>query len=271
MPTSTTNYGLIKPGTDDPILIEQLNDNADTIDAALKANADAIESKQDALNTAQLAAVNSGIDSDKVEDIDENRAALVEIVDSGAKNVVYFSEVGTNSSHGTTYVSNGVTFTLNPDFSITAERTATSTVDSSCNLRIGTGSLYVDDYCTGGYVLSGCPEGGGESTYSLRALRGNDYRVTDTGEGAVLPDKGANSSIYINMLVMATFEGTITFKPMICTKAAWGISQDYQPYRPPYQELYERVLTLEQANGITRSIQATPTSTANEELEEEMR
>lgn len=48
MPTSTTNYGLIKPGTDDPILIEQLNDNADTIDAALKENADAIENKPDA-------------------------------------------------------------------------------------------------------------------------------------------------------------------------------------------------------------------------------
>ena len=48
MPTSTTNYGLIKPGTDDPILIEQLNDNADTIDAALKENADALENKPDA-------------------------------------------------------------------------------------------------------------------------------------------------------------------------------------------------------------------------------
>lgn len=48
MPTSTTNYGLIKPGTDDPILIEQLNDNADAIDAALKENADAIENKPDA-------------------------------------------------------------------------------------------------------------------------------------------------------------------------------------------------------------------------------
>lgn len=43
MPTSTTNYGLIKPGTDDPILIEQLNDNADVIDATLKSLSDAID------------------------------------------------------------------------------------------------------------------------------------------------------------------------------------------------------------------------------------
>ena len=79
MPTSTTNYGLIKPGTDDPILIEQLNDNADTIDAALKANADAIESKQDGLTTAQLAAVNSGIDSAKVAQIATNASDISDI------------------------------------------------------------------------------------------------------------------------------------------------------------------------------------------------
>lgn len=114
MPTSTTNYGLIKPGTDDPILIGQLNDNMDTIDAALKENADAIEnkpdaadipapstaapamdgtaaagtstdyaradhvhpsdtSKQDALTAAQLAAANSGINSEKVAQIEANK------------------------------------------------------------------------------------------------------------------------------------------------------------------------------------------------------
>lgn len=47
MPTSTTNYELIKPGTDDPILIEQLNTNADIIDNALKENADALGGKVD--------------------------------------------------------------------------------------------------------------------------------------------------------------------------------------------------------------------------------
>lgn len=43
MPTSTTNYGLIKPGTDDPILIEQLNDNADVIDTTMKSLSDALD------------------------------------------------------------------------------------------------------------------------------------------------------------------------------------------------------------------------------------
>ena len=43
MSTTTTNYGLIKPGTDDPILVGQLNDNADTIDATMKSISDALD------------------------------------------------------------------------------------------------------------------------------------------------------------------------------------------------------------------------------------
>ena len=43
MSTTTTNYGLIKPDTTDPILVGQLNDNADVIDAALKSLSDALD------------------------------------------------------------------------------------------------------------------------------------------------------------------------------------------------------------------------------------
>lgn len=221
MATNTTNYGWTKPSYEDAADIEVINSTFDSIDEQVKSNED---------------------------NITVNRAALAEIIDSGAKNRLNYSEIGTNSSHGATYVSNGVTFTLNSDFSITAERTATAAVDSSCNLRIASGSLYIDDFCNGNYILSGCPEGGGNTTYSLRAIR-DDYRPTDTGNGVELPDKGANTNIYINMLVMAAFEGTITFRPMICSKAEWDVSHTYAPYRPSYQELYERVIAIEQANA----------------------
>ena len=43
MSTTTTNYGLIKPDTTDPILIGQLNDNADAIDTVLKDHSDKID------------------------------------------------------------------------------------------------------------------------------------------------------------------------------------------------------------------------------------
>lgn len=171
--------------------------------------------------------------------------ALTKIIDGGAKNVLNYTEVGNNSSHGTTVTLNGVTWTLNSDGTITATRAESSTVDSSCNLRISTGSLYVDNYCNGEYVLSGCPMGGGESTYSLRALRGDAYRITDTGLGILLPDKGTSTDIYINMLYNKDYNHTITFKPMICTKAEWDISQEYVPYRPSYAELVARIEALE--------------------------
>lgn len=43
MSTTTTNYGLIKPDTTDPILVGQLNDNMDTIDTVLKDHSDKID------------------------------------------------------------------------------------------------------------------------------------------------------------------------------------------------------------------------------------
>lgn len=147
MSTTTTNYGLIKPDTTDPILVGQLNDNMDTIDTVLKNHSDKIDAaslgikykgevnyyadlpnsaeigdaytvkyagssgttpdgteyvwgtvsgtnqwinfskdsytkaevdallalKQNVLTTSQLAAVNSGIDSAKVEQIETNK------------------------------------------------------------------------------------------------------------------------------------------------------------------------------------------------------
>lgn len=164
-----------------------------------------------------------------VDELEENGGsntytnAIKDLVDSGAKNVLDYTEIGTNSAHGTTYESNGVTFTLNSDGTITVTRTAPATVDSSCNLRTASGSLYIDNYCNGNYVLSGCPNGGGDVTYSLRAIR-DTYRPTDTGGGVVLPDKGTYSNIYINMLVSAYFEGSVTFKPMVCSKTNWDVS-----------------------------------------------
>ena len=44
---------------------------------------------------------------------------------------------------------------------------------------------------------------------------------------------------------------TITIKPMVCTGAAWKMSQKYVPYRPSYDEIVARIEALEQAAGIT--------------------
>ena len=214
------------------------------------------------------------------EDEAEDRAALVEIIDSGAKNVLSFTEIGRNDSHDSTTVTiNGVQFTVNVDRSVTATRVEAYAADAACNFRIDTGTNYVDDYCNGKFILSGCPAGGGDDTYELTALSvatGATYRCIDTGSGVTLSDRDSDTNIFVRILIDSTFTGTATFKPMICSKTAWDISQEYQPFRPSYQELYERVVALEQASGTrsVRTLQADPELPDGEDVEdnrEEMR
>lgn len=49
--TTTTNYGLKKPDQLDNYNVDDLNDNADAIDAQMKKNADAITNMMDQLFT----------------------------------------------------------------------------------------------------------------------------------------------------------------------------------------------------------------------------
>lgn len=280
MSTTTTNYGLIKPDTTDPILIGQLNDNADAIDAALKENADAIEnkpdaadiptpstaapamdgtaaagtstdyaradhvhpsdtSKQDTLNAAQLAAVNSGINSEKVAQYDstteleaKDRAALVELVDSGAKNLLKIS--------ATSQTISGVTFTVDSTNEIIINGTASSNIfyNIADNFELNAGSYIVN-----------VPDGSTTSTYyiGLRDLDGGNYYLSSNNRTLTLEQKTQFSWIRIAIYSGYVFNNLL-YEPMICTAEDYAISPKFVPYRPSYQELYERVVALEQAN-----------------------
>jgi hypothetical protein len=295
MPTSTTNYGLIKPDTTDPILIGQLNDNSDAIDAALKENADAIEnkpdaadiptpstaapamdgtaaagtstdyaradhvhpsdtSKQDALTAAQLAAVNSGINSEKVAQYDstteleaKDRAALVELVDSGAKNLLDCSinalkqrlTSGTWNNNVYTNTAGDISMTVNSDNTLTISATNVTT-----NRTITIGVLETNQ---GNLYFSCTPNIEGAGT---KFRSGINYVGYDDGEGLNVPNLTTSRSIQLEIIgssASPTTLSNIVYKPMLCTKAAWDVSHSYQPYRPSYQELYERVVALEQA------------------------
>lgn len=322
MPTSTTNYGLIKPGTDDPILIGQINDNMDTIDTVLKDHSDKIDAaalgikykgevnyysnlpndaeigdaytvkyagssgttpdgteyvwgavsgvnqwinfskdsyskaevdallalKQNALSSAQLAAVNSGIDSEKVAQYDstteleaEDRAALVELVDGGAKNIADLTS--TTKTTYTTATSNGVTITRNGDIF-----TISGTSDTNDN-------IFFNIYYAGSASTKIIPPGNWVAIIE-------DYTGTVVNDIAVqivapttsakvygvpiqfsLSGSESGNRLRVNLRPSTTYDGS--FRLMICTKAAWDISHEYQPYRPSYQELYEMVKALQ--------------------------
>lgn len=186
--------------------------------------------KQDNLTQAQL------------DTIDNAAATLPELVDAGAKNKLplTLSEMQAQNTGGTwsgnAYTYNGITFTVNSDMSITVIGTLTG--DRSL-FRL----FYNRPNSWGGQILSGCPIGGGSSTWQLIAEQnaapwGNI--ATDRGSGAIISTNTA-TNIYCYITIVSTSPVNLTFKPMICTSADWAVSQEYVPYCPSLYELYQLV------------------------------
>jgi hypothetical protein len=152
-------------------------------------------------------------------------------VDGGAKNIIVPATPGAVE---------GIVFTRNADGSVTVECT-----NITSNKLLKVGDIDAPDVSQQ-YVFSGCT-GGSSSTYQLGIYDGttaliyqNDDAVNYTG----------NISTYVVRLrIIATaqtpFSGTVTVKPMICTKAAWDVSQKYVPYCPSMAEMYEMIQALQ--------------------------
>jgi hypothetical protein len=171
----------------------------------------------------------------------QSKAALVELVDGGAKNRLPFNDLAVIRAMNTggtwvdnAYTWNGVTFTINSDFSVTVDGTATG--GSAVLVLSRTGGFSIEE---GSWILSGCPVGGSGTTYNI-TIAGT---ASDTGSTAEFTSVSAKL-VRLYVLSGVTVD-RLVFKPMVCSKAAWDISQAYQPYRPSYQELYERILALE--------------------------
>ncbi|MBQ7131233.1 MAG: hypothetical protein IJO29_01555 [Oscillospiraceae bacterium] len=80
MATKTTNYNLVKPDITEPSLIGDINANMDTIDTALKANADVAEAAQSAAESAQTAAENAQSTADEANAAIGDIGALLDTI-----------------------------------------------------------------------------------------------------------------------------------------------------------------------------------------------
>ena len=187
---------------------------------------DDIESGSFTPTPEQQAALDSGITADIVA---ADTAALIELVDAGAKNklknTAYTREV------------NGVSYTVNTDGSVAITSDGTNTLSQLYLTRDDT------SLSAGEYVLSGAP-GGSTTTYDVRVKIGDQTTINHSGGSDFVSD-GSGSTVSIIVRANQTLD--ITIKPMICTKAAWDISRAYVPYRPSYDELIARVVALENA------------------------
>ena len=170
------------------------------------------------------------------------------VANAGAKNLLQFDSLPSGT---TTYTTAGVKFDILSDGSVKAERVSASTSVANIALKIGGNNVYIDNFCNGKFILSGCPSGGGNSTYELMAsITGGAYTKRDYGSGVLLTDKGSYSDIYVQCTVRSSFDGTVIFKPMI--RPASITDPTFQPYARTNREL--TVLTDEDRAALAELI-----------------
>ena len=179
----------------------------------------------------------------------EDRASLVELVDSGAKNLLklgFSKKIAINQTAEMTADGNGVVING-------SRNSVTDTIlvyDIVTNLNDGLGTRYT--LPAGEYIMTKTGDANvrlqvyahdGTNSIALGYTQVSDLHFEYTNE-MKLQYPYLTFRIWVSRV--SNFDN-FTFYPMICTKTAWDISQAYQPYRPIYQELYEMVKAL-QAN-----------------------
>lgn len=110
-------------------------------------------------------------------------------------------------AYPTDYTNNGVTFTVNSDGTITANGTATGG-----NALYYLSSLYTIKTPEKSY-FSGCPSGGGSTTFSIQAYTREQIYFSDIGSGFLAP---ANSELNIVLIVANGYTANnLVFRPML--------------------------------------------------------
>ena len=169
---------------------------------------------------------------------EEDRAALVELVDGGAKNLLDLLKA-TSVSAGA-----GITYTLAADGTLTV-----TWEDITAGKTLKFKGL---PYISGTLILSGVQSLTVPTVFRADVRQGEtpetrtDIRTMDYGESPKESFTMLNDVYdYVIRIDVPSGEsstsGTATLKPMICTKAAWDISQAYVPYCPTMGELYAMI------------------------------
>lgn len=214
--TYTENYNLGKQENHaDKFSMDVITENMDKIDTAL---------------------------SDLAEGVDSLSPVLAELTDRGAKNLFDFDTGQTSTNRGVTFTSNG-----DGTWSITGTSTEAY---AYCDIYNG--------------ALVGVP--GDTLVYSLNATGGTGARLlvryydsTDTQlQSNNVTTDAVESTVPVGAVRMSVrydipAAGTVldvTTKPMICSKAAWGVSQAAVPYAPTNRELYEMILALQSGRSV---------------------
>ena len=171
----------------------------------------------------QLAAMNSGIDSTKVAQIETNKNNILYNTNQGVKNL--FNNVATASS------GNRVSYTPNADKSGTI---TTDSAGAAAPVYFDLGSVTLP---SGSYILSG----GVSADVSLRDS--NNTYVDDGNEATITLSQSATISLRIRIATGYTNTNGVTVYPMI--RKAIISDTTYQPYAMSNAELTAAILALQ--------------------------
>lgn len=185
---------------------------------------EALAAKQNSLNTAQLAAVNSGIDSDDVAQISTNQTNILYGIRTGSKNQLKLTGDVWNPNTLNVYwdYTNGTV-------RITGSTATTDAVFINC----------------GSWTA---PEDGVYRLFANSAACTANIRVYDdvlwntfenAGGGAsneATWTKGTTRSIYIR-IAKGVVVGDVTVTPMICQKSVFDADPSFAPYAAPNYDL----------------------------------
>lgn len=121
----------------------------------------------------------------------------------------------------TTVTLGGVTFTINEDKSITASGTATQNVYLLLNTN-----RKIEAKAGVTYRLTGCPSGGGSSTY---IIYNDSHGMSDSGSGSTYTPTADDSWDFFIRIANGTTVDNVLFKPMLRVKQT-GDNDEYEPY-----------------------------------------
>ena len=122
-----------------------------------------------------------------------------------------------------TQTKNGITFTVNDDNSITVNGTAKA--NASINFVNSSGSTMLS-FEAGTYKLTGCPEGGSNTTYRMGMnLNGDNF---DAGDGAIITtSEDVTNKVVWLIVYKGTTVSNLTFYPMLIKGTE---DKPYEPY-----------------------------------------
>ena len=191
-----------------------------------------------AATTAQVNAINSGIDSTKVAQIETNKT---NILLSGKRNPMY--QLIEPNGLPRTYSPTGATVTINVDNSVTVNATNSHSVLA---YEIGTVTLKANTQ----YICTGAPSGSSDSTYFINIDFGaSNVNVSSDYIFTLDSDRNATIIVYVRPNIACDK----TFYPMILEKSAYDAGfTEFQPYSLPNTELTSKVLLAEQQTGYNR-------------------